>query len=47
MVVWRFIDQSIAMSGGTSSLIYLGLGGIILAAAGIAGHLGGTLVHGK
>ena len=47
MVVWRFIDQSIAMSGGTSSLVYLALGGIILAAAGIAGHLGGTLVHGK
>lgn len=47
MVVWRFIDQNIAMTEGTSSLVYLGLGAITLAAAGVAGHLGGTLVHGK
>ncbi len=47
MVIWRFVDESIAMSGGTGSLVYLALGGIMLAVAGIAGHLGGTLVHGK
>ncbi len=47
MVIWRFIDTGIAMSGGTASLIYLGLGIITVTVAGIAGHLGGTLVHGK
>lgn len=47
MVLWRFIDSSVALSGGTSALIYLGLGLFMVGVAGIAGHLGGTLVHGK
>ncbi|MEE4243393.1 MAG: DUF2231 domain-containing protein [Desulfopila sp.] len=47
MVFWRFIDPQIGISGGTGSWIYVGLGCVVLAAAGIAGHLGGKLVFGK
>ncbi len=47
MVLWRFIDPQIGLSGGTGSWIYLGMGGVVLAAVGIAGHLGGKLVFGK
>ena len=47
MVLWRIIDSDIALSGGIGSWIYLGLGGLDLAAAGIAGHLGGKLVFDK
>lgn len=43
LVFWRIIDPQIAFSGGTGSWIYLGIGGINLAAAGIAGHIGGKL----
>lgn len=44
LVLWRIIDTDIALSGGIGSWIYLGLGALDLAAAGIAGHLGGKLV---
>lgn len=44
LVLWRIIDTDIALSGGIGGWIYLGLGGLDLAAAGIAGHLGGKLV---
>jgi rubredoxin/uncharacterized membrane protein len=47
MVFWRIIDTDITLSGGIGSWIYLGLGGLGLAAAGIAGHLGGKLVFDK
>lgn len=47
MVFWRFIDPQIGLSGGSGGWIYIGLGGIVLAATGIAGHLGGKLVFGK
>ncbi len=43
LVFWRIIDPEIAFSGSTSSLIYIGIYGINLVAAGIAGHLGGKL----
>ena len=47
MVFWRFIDPQIGISGGSGGWIYIGLGGVVLAATGIAGHLGGKLVFGK
>ena len=47
MVMWRFIDPQIGLSGGSGGWIYIGLGGVVLAATGIAGHLGGKLVFGK
>lgn len=47
MVIWRFTDPGIATAGDIPSWIYLGIGGALLAAAGIAGHLGGKLVHGS
>jgi rubredoxin/uncharacterized membrane protein len=43
LVFWRIIDPEIAFSGDTGSWIYLGIGAINLAAAGIAGHIGGKL----
>jgi rubredoxin/uncharacterized membrane protein len=47
LVFWRIIDANIAFSGGIASWIYLGVVGVDLAAAGIAGHIGGKLVMGK
>lgn len=44
LVFWRIIDPNIAFSGGMASWIYLGVIGVDLAAAGIAGHIGGKLV---
>ncbi|MDJ0623851.1 MAG: rubredoxin-type Fe(Cys)4 protein [Desulfocapsaceae bacterium] len=47
LVFWRIIDANIAFSGDTGSWIYLGVVGVDLAAAGVAGHIGGKLVMGK
>lgn len=47
LVFWRIIDANIAFSEGMSSWIYLGVVGVNLAAAGVAGHIGGKLVMGK
>ena len=44
LVFWRIIDPVVATEGSPTQLIYLGVAGAALAAAGIAGHLGGKLV---
>ncbi len=43
LVFWRLIDPQVAVSGGQYQTIYLSVAGVMLAAAGIAGHLGGKL----
>jgi len=47
LVFWRVIDPQVATEGSTYQLIYFGIAGAALAAAGIAGHLGGKLVFGS
>lgn len=47
MICWRLIQQNVALEGSTYTYVYLGIGLITLAAAGIAGHLGGKLVFNK
>ncbi|MEE4135319.1 MAG: DUF2231 domain-containing protein [Desulforhopalus sp.] len=44
LVFWRLIDPTVASEGSPYQLIYLGIALLMLAAAGIAGHLGGKLV---
>jgi rubrerythrin/uncharacterized membrane protein len=44
LVFWRIIDPGVATEGSPSQLIYFAVAAIALAAAGIAGHLGGKLV---
>lgn len=44
LVFWRIIDPQVAGAESPYQLIYLGVAGLALAAAGIAGHLGGNLV---
>lgn len=44
LVFWRIIDPQVAAAGSPYQLIYLGVAGLALAGAGIAGHLGGNLV---
>ncbi len=46
LVCWRLIDAEMPLSGGTAAWVYLAIGGVILAATGVAGHLGGKLVFG-
>lgn len=46
LVFWRLIDPAVMAEGSPSRLIYLGIAGGMLAAAGLAGHLGGKLVFG-
>jgi len=43
LVFWRIIDPAVAAEGSPTQFIYLGVAGAALAAAGIAGHLGGKL----
>jgi rubredoxin/uncharacterized membrane protein len=43
MVVWRIIDPEVL--AGAGRWIYLLLGAVMVGAAGLAGHLGGTMVH--
>ncbi|NNK94645.1 MAG: DUF2231 domain-containing protein [Desulfobacterales bacterium] len=43
MVIWRFADPQIAESA--NRWVYLLLGIVMVGAVGLAGHLGGTLVH--
>lgn len=45
LVFWRLIDPGVAAAGSPTQLIYFGVAALALAAAGIAGHLGGKLVH--
>ena len=43
LVFWRVIDPTVAADGSSTQMIYLAVAGVALAAAGIAGHLGGKL----
>jgi rubrerythrin/uncharacterized membrane protein len=43
LVFWRLIDPQVASAGSENQLIYFGIAGVALAAAGVAGHLGGKL----
>lgn len=47
LVFWRLIDAEVAMAGSTKSTVYIVMSLVALAAAGLAGHLGGKLVFGK
>lgn len=44
LVFWPLIDPQVIQDGSQYQLIYLGVAGLMLGAAGIAGHLGGKLV---
>ncbi len=46
LVFWRLIDPAVLAQGSPSRYIYLGIAAGMLAAVGIAGHLGGKLVFG-
>ncbi len=46
LVFWRLIDPAVLAEGSPSRYIYLGIAAGMLAAVGIAGHLGGKLVFG-
>lgn len=46
LVFWRLIDPAVLAEGSPSRYIYLGVAAGMLAAVGIAGHLGGKLVFG-
>ena len=46
LVFWRLIDPAVLAQGSPSRFIYLGIAAGMLAAVGIAGHLGGKLVFG-
>jgi hypothetical protein len=47
VVMWRLINPDIAASGSTGRWAFFGIHLIMLAATGIAGHLGGKLVFGQ
>jgi len=47
LVFWRLIDPAVLTHGSPSRFIYLGVAGGMLAAAVLAGHLGGKLVFGR
>lgn len=44
LVFWRLIDPAVLAAESPYRLMYLGVAVLLLAAAGIAGHLGGKLV---
>jgi uncharacterized membrane protein/rubredoxin len=44
LVTWRFVNPAVTDPGAVDRLIYLSIAGAMLAAAGIAGFLGGKLV---
>lgn len=44
LVIWRFVNPAVTDPGSVDRLIFLSIAGAMLAAAGIAGHLGGKLV---
>lgn len=46
LVFWRVIDPAVLAQESPTRLIYLGVAAAMLAAVGIAGHLGGKLVFG-
>lgn len=47
LVAWRFVNPQVAGPESPSKWIYLLLCMVVLAAVGLAGHLGGKLVFGK
>jgi len=47
LVFWRIIDPEVIAEGSTVKWVYLGIAALLLAAAGLAGHLGGKLVFGS
>ena len=46
LVFWLWLDPGVLAEGSSTRLIYLGLAAGMLAAVGLAGHLGGKLVFG-
>ena len=46
LVFWRLLDPGVLAPESAYRNIYLGIAGLMLASAGIAGHLGGKLVFG-
>ncbi len=46
LVVWRFVEPGVVGGDSPFRLIYFGIAAVMLAATGIAGHLGGKLVFG-
>lgn len=46
LVFWRLLDPEVIAEGSPSKFIYLGIAVGMLAATGLAGHLGGKLVFG-
>jgi rubredoxin/uncharacterized membrane protein len=46
LVIWQFIQPEIVVKPLTGRWIYLGLSLLLLAAVGLAGHMGGKLVFG-
>ncbi len=46
LVFWRIIDPGVVAEDSPVKWIYLGIAGLLLGAAGLAGHLGGKLVFG-
>jgi uncharacterized membrane protein/rubredoxin len=46
LVIWRVVNPTVTDPGSADRLIYLGISIVMLAAAGIAGFLGGRLVFG-
>ncbi len=47
LVFWRIIDPGVFAEDSPVKWIYLGIAALLLAAAGLAGHLGGKLVFGS
>ena len=47
LVVWRFLNPQVAGPESSVKWIYLLLNMVVLAAVGLAGHLGGKLVFGR
>ncbi|MFV0437309.1 MAG: rubredoxin-like domain-containing protein [Desulfopila sp.] len=46
LVIWRMFEPGVADADSPFRLIYFGVAAVMLAATGIAGHLGGKLVFG-
>lgn len=46
LVLWRLLDPTVMAEGSPTRFVYLGIAVGMLAAVGIAGHLGGKLVFG-
>ena len=47
LVFWRILDPGVMAADSPTKWIYLGIAGLLLGAAGLAGHLGGKLAFGS